>query len=115
MKINIIFNTSDYFISDLSLIIEWNIPILPRVGESINSWLIINQEGFSTDLFFNALTDTAKNDFLTFTRKSDNNFDSSFKAWIGDILNSYLVRDVKYIPSETNSINVLPQIHMDDE
>lgn len=115
MIIHIIINSSDYFKKDVEISIQWNIPFIPRVGESIHPMLIINQDSFSVDSFFEALTENAKENCMSFIKRKQKNFDVCFKDWIEDVLNTYLVRDIKYAPIKKNSIDIIPQIYLDDE
>lgn len=115
MIIHIIINNSDYFKRDVEVLIQWNIPFIPRVSESIHPMLLINQESFSINSFFEALTEEAKENFMSFVKREQKSFDVCFKEWIEDILSTYLVKDVKYAPLKKNSIDIIPQIYLDDE
>lgn len=115
MILHIIINSSDYFKKDIELPIEWSIPIIPRFGESIHPLLIINQASFSVDSLFEILTDNAKENCMSFIKSEQESFETCFKTWIEDVLNTYLVRDVKYAPANENSICIIPQIYLDDE
>lgn len=52
---------------------------------------------------------------MSFVKREQKSFDVCFKEWIEDILSTYLVKDVKYAPLKKNSIDIIPQIYLDDE
>lgn len=85
--------------------IEWNLDLIPRVGESIHSGLIVWQKSFSKDDFINRLTDEGKEDL--------DESDLGFEQWAINVLaESNLVEAIMYSPCRENNLDICVVIHL---
>lgn len=84
---------------------EWNLPVLPRIGEKIHPLLIINQINEEINIDTYNITSEARATY---------NSISSVKDWLHDTLAAYgcRVTDIFYIPVTRNSIDIETVIYI---
>lgn len=114
--IQVVFNidNDDFFNGCLSVPSSWNLPHLPRIGETIHPLLIIEQKNFNWKKVYSIIQDKWKQNFEEYyVSFGEKDREKSFKYWFLDCMCEYnTITSIRYNPASENNLEILPYITM---
>jgi hypothetical protein len=105
---------SKAFKRDLEVEFDWNLPVLPRMGEVVSPNIIMSNM-IDIESTLNNLSYDGRKDFDAYSEGKQEKNDV-FYTWLWEIINQVnIVRSVHYEIDKGNSIQIYPIIYLSDE
>lgn len=111
MSVHINFNLDHpYFREPLQVMVEWKFPFLPRIGESVNAWIWIEEAEISNEKIESLLTTEGEE-----SRNADIHKNYSLNDWLYEVgIECRTVYGISYYKEEDVPHNIMIQMYLND-
>lgn len=119
MKIRIVIYNEELFISDsLDFEMNWDLPFLPRIGESIHALVFFRKNSLNYNIVYPELREDKKKELSDYMALHNEDKEESLKQWLwGSYLEDNMIYNILYSPVNNGDRNsdIVPKIYIDNQ